>query len=144
MGQHKSEHRGFKSYAYAGFRCDAVVCKSEHQDFKKAKESAWDSASLRKEVLSKVLKKTLETRFKELKRSKALKNKDRKKKQSKKRTIIEKRSNEGCAQHTWTQLSVCLSILCPLCISCHSTVRFSSNKGVREKNSHHFISCSTH
>jgi hypothetical protein len=24
----------------------AVVCKSEHQDFKKAKEKAWDSTSL--------------------------------------------------------------------------------------------------
>jgi hypothetical protein len=36
--------------------------------------------SLRKEVLSKVLKKTLEARFKRTERSKVLKNKDREKK----------------------------------------------------------------
>jgi hypothetical protein len=34
------------------------------------------------------------------------------------------------AQHTWLQLSVCLSILCPFCISCHhqlSPVGFGNN-----------------
>jgi hypothetical protein len=41
----------------------AVICKSEHWGFKKAKEKTWDSESLRKEVLNKVLKKTLEARF---------------------------------------------------------------------------------
>jgi hypothetical protein len=54
------------------------------------------------------------------------------------RRIIEKRSSEAVVhlhlstQHTWPQLSVYLSILCPFCISCHSQlgpVRFSSNKG---------------
>jgi hypothetical protein len=39
-----------------------TVCKTEHLGFKKAKGRR-DSASLRKEVLSKVLKKTLEARF---------------------------------------------------------------------------------
>jgi hypothetical protein len=52
----------------------AVVCKSEHPDFKKAKVRTWDSASLRKE--------TLKNRKEDF-RSKALKNKDREKKQSK-------------------------------------------------------------
>jgi hypothetical protein len=27
-----------------------VICKSEHQDFKKAKETAWDSANLGKKL----------------------------------------------------------------------------------------------
>jgi hypothetical protein len=29
-------------------------CKSEHQDFKKAKERTWDSASLRAKILRKI------------------------------------------------------------------------------------------
>jgi hypothetical protein len=36
-------------------------------------------------------------------------------------------------QNTWPQLSVCLSILCPFCISCHRPVRFSNNQE-REKS----------
>jgi hypothetical protein len=43
-----------KSYAYAVFRC-AVVCKSEHRGFKKAKERAWDSASLRAKTLREIM-----------------------------------------------------------------------------------------
>jgi hypothetical protein len=40
-----------------------IASKPEGQDFEKAKKKTWDRASLRKEVLSKVLKKTLEARF---------------------------------------------------------------------------------
>jgi hypothetical protein len=90
-------------------------------------EQTWDSASLRKEVLSKVLKKTSEARFYRTARSKALKNKDRE-------------SNEGCAsppEHPThlTPLSFCLSILCLFWISSHpqlASVRFSNNKGGRK------------
>jgi hypothetical protein len=44
-------------------------------------EPTWDSMSLRKDILSKVLKKALEAKFQRTARSKALKNKDREKKQ---------------------------------------------------------------
>jgi hypothetical protein len=33
----------------------AVVCKSEHQGFKKAKERTWDSTSLGAKTLSKIM-----------------------------------------------------------------------------------------
>jgi hypothetical protein len=65
------------------------VCKSEHQDFKNAKEKTWDSASLRKETLknrkedfgSKVLKNREE-------RLQKYDFKDREKKQSKKKRRV--------------------------------------------------------
>jgi hypothetical protein len=49
--------------------------------------------------------------------SKALKNRDKEKKQSKEKRLIEIRINEAVvhlhlqAQHTWPQLSVCLSCI---------------------------------
>jgi hypothetical protein len=46
MGQCKSEYQGFKSYANAVFTRCCVVYKSEHRDFKKAKERTRDSESL--------------------------------------------------------------------------------------------------
>jgi hypothetical protein len=50
MGQCKSKDKDFKSYPYEVFST-TVVCKSEHQGFKKAKEKTWDSVNLRKKVL---------------------------------------------------------------------------------------------
>jgi hypothetical protein len=47
------------------------------------------------------------------------------------------------AQHTWPQLSVCMFILCPFCISSHPQLapfRFSNNKGVRKKLVPPFVS----
>jgi hypothetical protein len=54
--------------------------------------------------------------------------------------IVEKRSNEGCASPPecpayLIPLSVCLSILCPFCIShhCHlGPVRFSNNRNEKK------------
>jgi hypothetical protein len=82
-------------------------------------------------------------RFKELQRNKTLKNKDKEKKQSKMKRIVEKRSNEGCASppERPTHLAptfCCLSILCLFCITSHpqlASVRFSNNQDQEKAHS---------
>jgi hypothetical protein len=94
-------------------------CKSEHQDFKKAKEKTWDSVSLRKETLknrkvdfrSKVLKKDF--------RSKALKSREEKKQQGCCASPSEGFSIRGPNTPGPNFLHVCLLFVCPFCISCH-------------------------
>jgi hypothetical protein len=46
MGPCKSKDPDFKSYANTVFKHAVVVCNSEHWGFKKAKERAWESASM--------------------------------------------------------------------------------------------------
>jgi hypothetical protein len=55
MGQCKSKDRDFKSYAMQFLDMAAIVCKSEHQDFKKAKGRTWDSTSLRAKTLREIM-----------------------------------------------------------------------------------------
>jgi hypothetical protein len=55
MGQCNSKYWDFKSYAYAVFRCGRCCLQPEHQGFKKAKERAWDSASLGAKTLREIM-----------------------------------------------------------------------------------------
>jgi hypothetical protein len=57
----------------------AVVCKSEHLGFMKAKERTWASASLRKETLKNKKKDFRSKILKKYFRSKTLKNREEKK-----------------------------------------------------------------